>query len=376
MKIYLYIAFTLLFGVTCLPGNVLAGSDRTLKFKKHVVIDQNGFGYEAFRLLIPKGWHFNGGVSWNYNKIPPEAVTAFTVGSPDGSSVLEQFPHINLFWSQDPNLQFSYSQAGLEILQPMGAIEFLKNFFIPRFRANVSGLKITQTQNLPELAQQNKNLAEFQMNIFSRISPFQFPFQILTEAGRLKMEYLKEGKKIIEDVTISITYMVTNMPTMYGGSVQSITWIPIPNGFKAPANEIDEKIRIFKIIADSRKDNPLWIENGVKLAATVTREQLRHQNAIFNRMQQISRTQSETSDMIMDSYQKRQQAYDRIFDNYSQAIRGVDSYHDPINDWKIELPTGYDNAWTNGSDYILSDNAGFNPNMDSTQNWEQMKRQQ
>jgi hypothetical protein len=377
MKPSLRITFTLLLGIVCcLPGNVLAAGNQTLNLKKHVVIDKTGFGYEAFRLLIPQGWHFNGGVSWNYNKIPPEAVTAFTVKSPDGGSVLEQFPHINLFWSQDPNLQFSYSQAGLEILQPMGAIEFLKNFFIPRFRANVSGLNIIQTQNLPELAQQNKNLAEFQMNIFSRISPFQFPFQILTEAGRLKMEYLEKGKKIIEDVTVSITYMVTNMPNMYGGSVQSITWIPIPNSFKAPANEIDEKIRIFKIITDSRKDNPLWIENGIKLAATVTREQLRHQNAIFNRMQQISRTQSEIGDMIMDSYQKRQQAYDRVFDNYSQAVRGVDSYRDPINDWKMDLPTGYDNAWTNGSDYILSDDAGFNPNIGSTQNWEQMKRQQ
>jgi len=162
---------------------------------------------------------------------------------------------------------------------------------------------------------------------------------------------------------------------MYGGYATGITWIPIVSSFKTPEKELNAKVRIFKIIMDSRKDNPVWVENCIKLSASVTRDKIRQQRAIFNRMQQISKTQSEIGDMIMDSYQKRNDAYDRIFDNYSQAIRGVDSYKDPINDWKIDLPTGYDNAWTNGSEYIISDDAGFNPNVGSTQNWEQMKRQ-
>ena len=174
---------------------------------------------------------------------------------------------------------------------------------------------------------------------------------------------------------MAITYMIANLPTMYGGYTTGITWIPIVSAFKAPAKEINTKVRIFKIITDSRKDNPVWAENCIKLSASVTRDKIRQQRAVFNRMQQISKTQSEIGDMIMDSYQKRNDAYDRIFDNYSQAIRGVDSYRDPINDWKIDLPTGYDNAWTNGSEYVVSDDAGFNPNVGSTQNWEQMKRQ-
>jgi len=189
------------------------------------------------------------------------------------------------------------------------------------------------------------------------------------------MEYLQGGKKIVEDVTVAINYVICYLPTMYGGVAPGITWIPTVTSFKAPADEFNDRIRIFKIIADSRKDNPVWAENCIKLAATVTRDQLRHQRAIFNRMQQISKTQSEISDMIVDSYQKRSEAYDRIFDNYSEAIRGVDSYLDPINDRKIELPTGYDNAWTNGSDYIISDDAGFDPNVGSTQNWDRMSRQ-
>jgi hypothetical protein len=375
MKKSIWCATVLLFALTCSAGIATSAQDQMLAFRKHIVIDRNGFGYEAFRLLVPKGWHFKGGVSWDYNKFPAEVSTAFTITSPDGGSVLEQFPHINLFWSQDQSMQFSYSRAGMEILQPMGAVEFVKNFFIPRFRSKVSSLKIIQTQDLPELAQQTRDLAQLQLNIFGQISPFQFAYELRADAGRLKMEYSLGGNKIVEDVTVAVTYMISYMPAMYGGSVQGISWIPIVTSFRAPEKQIDNRIKIFKIITDSRKDNPVWAENCLKLSATVTRDQLRHQRAIFNRMQQISRTQSEIGDMIMDSYQKRNDAYDRIFDNYSQAIRGVDSYADPINNWKIELPAGYDNAWTNGSDYIISDDPGFNPNVGSTQGWQRMSRQ-
>jgi hypothetical protein len=375
MKKSIWWVTVLLFALTCSAGIAASAQDQMFAFRKHVVIDRNGFGYEAFRVLVPKGWHFKGGVSWDYNKFPAEVSTAFTITSPDGGSVLEQFPRINLFWSQDQNMQFSYSRAGIEIVQPMRAIEFLKNFFIPRFRSKVSSLKVIQTQDLPELAQQTRDLAQLQLNIFGQISPFQFAYELRADAGRLKMEYSRGGNRIVEDVTVAVTYMVSYLPSMYGGTVQGITWIPIVTSFRAPEREIDNRIKIFKIITDSRRDNPVWAENCLKLSATVTRDQLRRQRAIFNRMQQISRTQSEIGDMIMDSYQKRNDAYDRIFDNYSQAIRGVDSYADPINNWKIELPTGYDNAWTNGSDYIISDDPGFNPNIGSTQDWQRMSRQ-
>ena len=376
MRKSIILAVSFLLGLYCFAGMVTASEVPRLAFKKHVVIDREGFGYEALRLLVPKGWHFKGGVLWNYNKFPAEASTAFTISSPDGSSVLEQFPHMTLFWSQDSHMQSYYSQVGIETVQPMGPAEFLKNFFIPRFRSNISGLKIVGSQSLPELAKQTRDLAQFQMRVFGQISPFQFQFEIRADAGRLKMEYFQGGgKKIVEDATVAITYMIANLPTMYGGYVTGITWIPIVSAFKAPAKEINTKVRIFKIITDSRKDNPVWAENCIKLSASVTRDKIRQQRAVFNRMQQISKTQSEIGDMIMDSYKKRNDAYDRIFDNYSQAIRGVDSYKDPINDWKIDLPTGYDNAWTNGSDYIVSDDAGFDPNVGSTQNWEQMKRQ-
>lgn len=280
-----------------------------------------------------------------------------------------------MFWSQDQGLRYSYSQTGFEILQPMNALDFLKNYFIPRYRSGASSLTIKQSEQLGDLAQQTNELTQYQMNIFSRISPFQFPFEIQADAAHIKVEYTRSGTRIVEDLTVSISYMIAYFPNMYGDSVGATTWIPTVTSFKAPKNTMNEHVKIFKIISDSRKDNPKWAEDYVKLSATITRDQLRQQSAIFNRMQQISRSRSEMSDMIMDSYEKRNAAYDRIYDNYSQAIRGVDTYRDPINDWEIDLPTGYDKAWTNGSEYIFSDDANYDPNIGSNKDWQKMQRQ-
>lgn len=73
--------------------------------------------------------------------------------------------------------------------------------------------------------------------------------------------------------------------------------------------------------------------------------------------------------MLYESWRKRSDAYDRIFDNYSRSLRGVDVYDDPVSSRQVELPNGYRHAWSNGSDYLLSDDAGFNPNAESPQRW-------
>ncbi|MGD9411355.1 MAG: hypothetical protein PVJ54_05825, partial [Desulfobacterales bacterium] len=63
----------------------------TDKFKRHVVMDRQGFGIEAFRLLIPKDWRFDGGVQWLSNSLQLTQV-AFKVTHPDGITAYEVFP--------------------------------------------------------------------------------------------------------------------------------------------------------------------------------------------------------------------------------------------------------------------------------------------
>jgi hypothetical protein len=54
----------------------------------------------------------------------------------------------------------------------------------------------------------------------------------------------------------------------------------------------------------------------------------------------------------------------------SQLIRGLQTYRNPSTGATFELGNQYDHAWLNGSkEYIMSDDASFNPNSTLNGNW-------
>lgn len=364
----------LLVGIACAAFAAQTARHQII-LHKYVVTDQQGLGGEVFHLLVPKEWRFSGGVSWNVNKIPPEVITTYTITSPDGRSVIEQFPAVYMFWSENSMLQQGHMQMGFTILQPMGAADFLKKAYLRYRRPNASDVRVVDSQNLQELAQYSLQVNQYMDNVFAQISPPQFPYQLRSDAAHVKFEYTEGGRKFVEDFTAVVDYLIITTTSLYG-PVQSVNWTPVVSSFRAPAEDFDRNITAYKIVVASRQDNPRWGVEYTRLAATLTREQLRQQQAIFQRMQQIHKTLTEIDDIIYEGYQRRSAAYDHMFDNYIQGLRGVDTYRDPVNNYRVEIPVGYENAWTNGTEYVFSDSSNFDPNVGSNQNWHKMKREQ
>jgi hypothetical protein len=361
-------------GLVCVASLAGQGGNQPLVFRKHVLMDRDGFQMEVLRLLAPKDWQFRGGVKWDYRTIPPAPTVTYTVSSPDGRSVAEQFPPDTYFWTQDQLMMQSLTMSGKAVMQPMPAPQYIKTVWAPHHRSDVSGLTILESKNLPELAAQTREVGQQQMTVFGQISPFQFPYEIRAEAARVKLQYQHNGETVVEEVMIVVSYFISSMASIYG-TEQEIAWTPSLFSMRAPAREMNEKIKLFQVITDSRQDNPNWQLSCTRLSATLTRDQISQQNAIFARMQEIHRTQEQTSDMIVNSYRQQSAAYDHIFENYDQSIRGVETYVDPDSHSQVELPYGYNGAWTNGTDYILSADPGYNPNVGSTQTWQRLNRQ-
>jgi hypothetical protein len=89
----------------------------------------------------------------------------------------------------------------------------------------------------------------------------------------------------------------------------------------------------------------------------------------------ITRNTAEIGKMYEDSYRKANESQDRISRNYSEYIRGVETYRNPYEDRPIQLPSGYDGVWVNRSgEYLLSNQPGFNPNAGSTTEWRRMEK--
>jgi len=345
-----------------------------LIFRRHAVLDQQLLGMEIFRMLVPKDWKFEGGSSWNYGVSPPELITAYTVSSPDGHSVIQQFPPIRMYWAPDQMLQSTQMQLGYGIMQPVPASDFLQRIFIPQVRQGVSDLKIVETQPLPEMAQSALALSQLSYHLYNQILPLSFVPDERADAVRVKVEYSHGGRKMVEDFTTVIIYSFTNVPTLYGAYVQTVSWRPAVFSFRAPAEEMAEKVRLFQISLYSRFENPVFNVTYIRLCAVITRENIQHQQAILARYQQIRQTLSETNDMVWQSYQNRSAGRDRMFENYTQAYRGMESYYDPVNRWNVSLPAGYENAWTNGTDYVFSDTPNFNPGAVLSGSWQRMER--
>jgi hypothetical protein len=66
---------------------------------------------------------------------------------------------------------------------------------------------------------------------------------------------------------------------------------------------------------------------------------------------------------------------DRLNEDFSHHIRGVEAYYNPYEERVVELPAGYDHVWTNRSgEYVLASDPNFNPNVGSNLDWQKIER--
>jgi hypothetical protein len=76
----------------------------------------------------------------------------------------------------------------------------------------------------------------------------------------------------------------------------------------------------------------------------------------------------------MKDWERRQQANDRIVQNFTDHIRGVERFNDPYAGKEVELPTGYGRAFANNlGEYIVTDSPSYNPNIGSNVTWQELK---
>jgi hypothetical protein len=346
-----------------------------LRLSRRAVLDTQGFGYEAFSVLLPADWIFEGGVAWSfpggmaYPQLHARAV------SPDGSAAFEVLPSVDFMWATDPMMVYSFQQQGLAVMPPQPLESFLRQSYLPHVRPGATGLKVLSIRPDPEEAERTRVMSHYLVNqVFHSISPHQFPPQIGVEAALVEVEYAQGGHDWIETFAVVLSQQLTYVPGMMG-AVAIQPWGLGATAFRVQRDRAEAVAEVVPVIMRSAQSNPRWLVDHTRLAATLTRQALRQQREIFDAMQRISATQVEIGDMITDAYQRRSAAMDRIHEGRVQAIRGVESYRDPLRDLpRVELPSGYDQAWTDGSEIILTNDPRFDPSAMGRGDWSRMER--
>jgi len=339
-----------------------------VRFKTFSYIDRQGIDMEAFRMLMPSDWQFEGGIKWVLNNPGMPASAGFRVWNPKGSEEFEVFPTQPFFWTNNQMTLSMFPVGSLyfgnEVRPLAGPVEALKQIVLPRFRHNVSGLRIVNEQFLPELAKAVGAGTQSQPGV-----------SISADGGKIRVEYKKQGKTMEEEIYTVVQSMAFPIQTMAGVATNINWYVDYIFSFKAEKGELDKNSKMFQAIAYSFELSPKWFAKYNQVVEYLIQRQIQQIHSVGQLSKIISQTSNEISEMSMRSYYERQAVNDKIADNFSQYIRGTDKYYNPIEEKDVELPAGYDNVWANSlGEYVLSESPSFNPNIGSNLNWRKIEK--
>jgi hypothetical protein len=340
----------------------------TIRLKTLVYVDHQGIGIEAFRVLIPCEWKFEGGIKWILDNPGMPAVASFRIHNPNGLEELEGFPNQAFFWTDNPTqLQLfpvGSRYFGSEVCPIVGPVDALRRIILPRFRGNVRDLRIVREEELPDLA---KSLGAATQSLPG--------LSTSADGARLRIQYQRGGKWMEEELYGLVESMSFPIRSMFGQFTNTNWYVDYLFSFKAEKEKLDANSKLFQTMATSFRVNPQWFNKYNQVVQYLIQKQIQHIRNLGELSRIISQTHNEISDMMMQSYNQRQDVYDRVAENFSHYVRGVDQYYNPVEQKPVELPSGYRQAWTNSlGEYVLSDQEDFNPNVGSNQTWQKMER--
>ncbi|MEP6690358.1 MAG: PDZ domain-containing protein [Gemmatimonadaceae bacterium] len=349
------------------------------------LLDRHGFGepVEVARFLIPADWTFEGGVEWG----PATGCTANLVrvsghaSSPDGSSSFEFFTPYTWQWHDDPMNQASGRQSmqlqpalrPCDMSQPVGAADFIQNGVIPRFRR---GAQVVRVEPLPQVAQAQQAMLQSQNAQMIQAGAVK---GVRVDAAKVVLAYQVGGQPVEEWITGTVEIIAhpaySASAAMNGGMAQVQSYnITAGNltAMRAPAGELERRSKLYATIVGSTRPNLQWIVAAQQILAGIGSAQ---QQGAMDRAAIWRKAQGEISESIVAQYNAQQAVQDRLAGQYSQSVRGRETFIDPSSHERVELTAGYNQAWSNGKgEYILSDDPNFDPTKDLHETWTELRR--
>lgn len=305
------------------------------------LVDGEAGNVPAIRVLIPADWQAQGGVAWVHDRPSAPIVAQFRAESPGGTMAFETTSTQPFIWFINSGFEAYFPPGskykGTVVCEPVDALTALKTIVLPALGRGDDVRLVSEEQ-------------------------------FDGDAAKIRIEYRSNGKLMEEDVSARLEYHNWQI-----GSGQTCYWtIDYIYCCAAEKGTLDANAQTFRTIAGSIQPDPAWFAKYRRISDYMVANDLRNTAQIGEISRAFSQASDALSDELYESWKARSETQDRMADNFCRAIRGVDEY--TYQGESIDLPQGFDNAWTNGlGDYRLGD-AGFDPNETSNLNWHQMGR--
>jgi len=334
------------------PSIQKASAPGPMRFIRLGVHDPGINNIEAISFLIPAGWKAEGGIRWfpNYSIL---ANLLMRITDPQTGAAIEFLPIQNFTWLTQMVVPMSpgTNYLGNILWEPITDIpQFIRVFYIPQALQHLQGARVVGQENLPKVA------AEVARS---------YGGQSMVNASRVRYEYPLAGRPWEESVYCTLVYTNWQMGTIWS--------VHTAYSFRAPKGQLDLLTPAMNTTIRSARLSLDWFAGYKyvqKLFQNRMHQSIRDAGAISAT---IARNSEEIRRMFSESYRNAQESQDRISRSFSEYIRGVETYRNPYEGRPIQLPSGYRDAWVSPSgEYILSNDAGFNPNVGATKEWRRM----
>jgi hypothetical protein len=325
----------------------------SLRFSRLSVTDPGMNGIEAVSLLVPAGWRAEGGIQW-FPEFSVQANLLLTVSDPKTGAAVEFLPVQNFTYLTHMVVPMprGANYLGNILWEPVpDAAPFVQRFYLPGALRHLQGGRLAGSAELPGVAQAVAQA---------------YGGQSTVRAGRVRYEFSRDGRPWEEDVYVTLAFTPFPLGTLWG--------VHGAHSFRAPKGELDRLTPLLSTVVNTVRPTPQWY-GGYRYVQQLFQNRMQQGIAdAGNLSRRIAQNSEEIRQMFADSYRERQASQDRIARSWSEAIRGVETYRDPYAGSAVELPSGYRDVWVSRrGEYLLSNQAGFDPNAGDTTEWQRME---
>jgi Short C-terminal domain len=350
-----------------------SASVHTYKMKMAQVMDQQGFEKPlvSATMLIPTDWQFQGGTAWNIKDSCNTIQTTVKASGPDGRA-FEIFPAYAWSWADDPTfLRQAFAQKAqfgthaCDVQPPVSAADYAKQI-IGKIRPNV---RIASMESAPELLDRLQQQAR---QTEQSAAQFHLQQRVRPDVVKARLKYTLNGQAVEEWVVVATVTTTSTGPSFDVRSgrmaqANSYNCRATMVAERAPQGQLDASSKFFDLLNSTFHVNAEWQARVVRNAQAVQQIELK---GVRDRAAIVSKNADDIRNIQQQGYENRQRVQDQSFKDFDQVIRGVESYRNPGTGETVELDSNYGHAWVSGNGtYLLSDQAGFNPNTVSNETW-------
>jgi hypothetical protein len=361
----------------------------TLVLERQEIKDPGMGGVVSHTMLVPQGWKFEGSPRWTPN---PDNFVSF-VGTLRGPQQEElSFGGTLALTFQTNSNQPAPAAPAAGQDRPDGSIfrqpprqygEVAAEILLPRLRPGATDVQVVEATRLPDVEEKVRTLYAAQLQMLEQTlqntrqlsnPQLQCDASMFLVAERALIRYRQDGQQWEEEIRS------TQFGTRYSMraefiSTDSAAWqISDVVASRAPTGRLEACLPILLTISGSVQETPRWstavaeIRAGIAAARTrgaqIALEEQRKRGEI------IARTQSDISDIQMQSWRSRQDSMDQMHKATIDSIRGTHDFQTAGGSVQA-VSNQFDRAFTDPTGRLVLTN---DPGFQAESGWQELQK--